>query len=465
MKKFAALFVLLVALLLALPGYIGYQAEGRYKGLLEQSAQGELRLTGHSYRRGWFDSEAQTEFTIDLLPGPDGLDEAPQTLRLTVNSRIVHGPLLPSGGLGLAEIDSSLLLDDEPLFPADYPALIRTILEWDGAGSGLIDLPATVVEATARRPRIDFAGLHGRTRFAAGLDRVEVELEMAGIVAHGDADAIFGMGPLRIVSESQRDPSGLMLGTAHVEFDSITMNDGSETPVLVMRGGSADVENRAVGERVNGRLTYRLDSLEAGGDHFGPAELVITVENLSARALAELQQALEEVKGLPREQQPMAMMGTLMGVGPALLEADPGFAIERFNLRGPDGEIDGRFRMQSVGLRWSEIGDTRTVLEKIDAEAALRMPESYFRELFAQQAQARLTQELLLRGQAGEESEAPSEEQLQALAQAAAGAQIDSLLSQEVLVRDGETLVTAATLSSGLLSVNGKVIPLPFFEK
>jgi len=60
----------------------------------------------------------------------------------------------------------------------------------------------------------------------------------------------------------------------------------------------------------------------------------------------------------------------------------------------------------------------------------------------------------------GDEVEMPAPEQLQQMVRTAAAEQLNQLLLQGVVERDGADIVSVASLSNGLLTVNGKTVPL-----
>jgi len=460
MKKFVVIFLLLGLALLSLPGYIGFQAEDRYRVMIDQLEKGGLQVGAHRYRRGWFGADAETELVIPLARMDMAGPEEPKAFHFTLQSKLVHGPLLPEGGFGLAEIDSAILVDGENIFPADYPALLRTHIAWDGAGETLVDLPATRLEGRADRPRIEFKGLRGRATMDAGFSHARIQAHLAGVKINEGGDRLLEIGNVSLNSQSRRDGDGLMLGGGRIDVGSFELLDMGRAVSLRLAGIAIDVESTAQAGMVSGAVSYRLESAQISGEDYGPAQLKLSMGNLPATVLLKLQHAMEDIQRLPQDQQPMAAVSVLLESGPELLKADPKFAVERLSIKTPEGDIEGRFALQPVGLQWSEVGNFQMVLNKLESQLALRMPVSFFKTLFAQQARAQLMRDLQMRRQTGEALEMPGPKALQQMVDAAAEAQIDRLLAQEVLVRDGEVLATEASLSSGLLSVNGKTIPL-----
>ncbi len=213
MKKFSMLFLLLVAALSAVPGVIGTQAARHYQDMVDRFRANGVEVVSHSYHQGWFSSEAETQFAL-VTPKVGGASKGGSGIqRFTLLSQVTHGPLTESGG-GLAEIDSRLQLDGEPLFPADYPALIHTFVAFDGSGKTRVDLPPADVAAAGKRPQIRFQGAAGELKFDAAFSQVDLQLSSPGMVLLKEGVKQLDLGDLRIDSHTHQGASGLMLGSA-----------------------------------------------------------------------------------------------------------------------------------------------------------------------------------------------------------------------------------------------------------
>jgi uncharacterized protein YdgA (DUF945 family) len=463
MKKFFLLFVVLVAALLAVPGVIGFKAESEYNRLVEQFAQSGFSVVVNDYQRGWFGARVETEFQLDV---PQASMELPAAddLRFTLSSELVHGPLMPSGGLGLAELNSRVLVDGEQIFPEDYPVVMRTLIGLDGGGVTTIDLPATVLEAKEGRPEIDFQGMTGEISFSAGMADASADIRLSGVdFSEGEIKKL-RVKDVTMVSDSSSSTSGLMLGKGQFSVGEFTLSDFATDTAISLKQLSVKVKSDLKGEVVAGMAIYRLDSLSVNDELYGPAQLQISLDNLSADALFRMQQALEEIQGqqLNENQRGLAVMSVLMGNAPELLKNDPRLSIDNLSVKTPDGEIKAAFSLQSKGLEWKEISNAPVALSKLVASADLSMPEKYYLLLFQQQIKTQLMQQLQMQKNMGEEIEIPDEADLEVLSMSAATEQLERLLAQEILLRqDDGVIFMQAQLSDGLLSVNGKAIPLP----
>ena len=463
MKKFLLLFVVIGAVLLALPGVIGFQMESRYQALLENLEQAGLSVVDNDYQRGWFGSSARTRLRV-VFP-EQAIDQDIGEVGFEVRSDIVHGPLIPNG-LGLGEIDSEIWVDGERLFPEEYPASMKTLVALDGGGQVRLELPPITLTPQSDRPAVEFAGLSGSIRFDAELSEAEAEVRMEGVSGQDDKGNLVDIGPTSLVSRSWVGPSGLTLGSGKFELQRLAMNFPTSPPVS-LTGLRADIDSSEQQQRVAGSATYQLQTAEIDGESYGPATLQFEFDNFSAPVLLRMQQELEELnrQSLSEQQQGIAMMSILISHVSQLLEHDPGVALRKLHLVTPQGVLEGHVALQSKGLKWEEISDPQKLLEKLSADLSLRIPEQMLRLILEQQAVAQIAQQVQQTQSLGGEAELPDAESLQAMAETIANQQLEMLLAQGVIERDGEVIATVAVLSEGLMTVNGKSIPLQMFQQ
>jgi uncharacterized protein YdgA (DUF945 family) len=460
MKRFIALFVVLGAALLAAPGIVGFQVEAYYQGLMQQFAKGGAELVSQDYQRAWFGAESRSDFLVRIPSGPDR--SKTETLQFSLVSHIVHGPLTAEG-LRLADIRSDIRVDGESLLPADYQAVIRTLIGIDGQGSTRIDLPAGVIPASGERPAIRFDGMDGDIRFDAAFEQVDARFALPALrLSQGDAQLLEIEG-MQLNSHSSKDVSGLMLGGGRFEIGRIGMWDQASGTRIEARQLGVEAESTVKGELVSATVHYQLDRLEVDGGVYGPAEVRLGLGNLPPEALLRIQQSVEEINAqqLPDEQKGMALLSVLMGNAPALLKGDPLVTIDKLSIQTPDGLVAGKLSLQSIGLEWKEIGNAPAVLGKLVADASLQMPRRLFTLLLRQKVEADLLRQFEQVRLINPDTKLPSAAELAEMSTALTEQQVNQWLGQEILVEQGDIIATRVTLADGLLSVNGKTIPLP----
>lgn len=460
MKKFFAVAVLVMILVFCAPAIIGIRAEARYQLAIDRIQQSGLAVISRSYNLGWFGSTAKTGIVFVGAKGSSA-DKKTDTLHLTLLSTISHGPLV-SSGFGLAEISSEIEFPEHWIPLPDYPAQIHTLVDFDGRGHTRINLPAADIAGSVQLPDISFGGVTGEIDFdIAG--NIEIHLILHSLGVGNAGKKLIELGETRLDSKSHLGDSGLMLGSGELKVQRLILHDQGQNEQFAVRELAVDLESSEEAEQVRAVASYRLERIEAGGAVYGPGLLRVELSRLSAPVLVRLQQAMEEIKNqaMSDAQRGMAMMGIVMGVGSELLKNDPAIAIKPLRLITPDGTVEGEISLRAEGLSLAELSNMRALAGKLVADLSLRMPEKLFRTMLIQQTRLQVERKISTMIEQGAEAPALEPGQLQQLVERQVDEQLSHWLSQQIIERDGEDLATVASLSSGLLTVNGKTIPLP----
>lgn len=446
-RRLTMLFGAIVALSAATPGLLGIQAQRQYDHYVDQLEGAGYRLTERSYARGWFGSDAA--FTASL---PVPADEDAEPVLLHFRSRIVHGPFLGAPrAFGLARVDSELHVGDVPLLVRDDRAPVRTTVGLFGETYTVIDMPARQASFEDGALQLESGALAGELRTEPGLGGATGHLTLPLVRLRGGEGEGAELTGLRLDAGTRRSASGLALGEWRLTIEALGGTQAGKALHL------ADLELAARSDEkdglVSGSADYRLRQVVADGATYGPMDLRLTVSRLPAEALARVQQALDDASAAPEELQAQAAGLALLSNADALLAGDPAVALERLQVDTPDGRVEGQFELQATGLRLAQIKDAATALRRVEGKASLRVPEAILARFLHQHAMQQLVAE------AGEGAEL-DEAALEATAAELARQQVAGLVAQELLVREGGQLATAALWRNGLLTVNGKTVPL-----
>lgn len=446
-KRLTILFGAIVALSAATPGLLGMQAERQYDRYVDQLEAAGYRVTERSYARGWFSSDAS--FTAAL---PIPADEEVQPPALHFRSHVVHGPFLGAPqAFGLARIDSELRVGDVPLLVGDRQAPVRTVVGIIGDTYTVIDMPARQLSLEDGALQLESGALTGELRTGAGHVSAVGHLVLPLLRLRGQEGESVELAGLRLDGGMHRSASGLALGEWRLAIEAL---GGSQAGAELRLAG---LELAARSEEKDGLVSagadYRLRHVLADGVSYGPMDLRLTVSRLPADALARVQQALEDAGTGSDELRAQAAGLALLSNADALLAQDPALALERLQIDTPDGRVEGQLELRAVGLRLAQIKDAASALRRVEGKASLRVPEVVLMRFLQQHALQQLAAGL----DEGEEVDAAK---LEGMAVELARQEVAGLLAQEVLVRDGGQLAAVALWRNGLLTVNGKTVPV-----
>jgi uncharacterized protein YdgA (DUF945 family) len=151
--------------------------------------------------------------------------------------------------------------------------------------------------------------------------------------------------------------------------------------------------------------------------------------------------------------------------GAQLLAGNPEFRLDPLQVNTPDGLIEGSFLAKLDGVRGEDFQQPQRLLDKTTAQARLRLPEvllqGVIRDWARRQFEA-IASSTRPEGVAEDEATpALDPQELDRQAETMAQQQLEALVQQQLVVRQGDAIVTVARYGGGLLTVNGKTVALP----
>lgn len=462
MKKARLLVVVLLAMLILLPYMMGFEIRSRYRGLLSQFEDMGYQLVSHEYDQGFFEAQARSELAIPVY-SPQGESSE---FKFKIVSDIIHGPYTLSGWLGdLTRFKSSFYQNDKPVFPADMNSQIETVIAFSGDGKTVVNLPA--LDKTLEIDNnlfLDFSGLQGQIDFNVVEGKIVIVADTDGLKLYSPGQGLLQIGKVKVKSDSSRGIADLMLGNGVFDIERFSMKDSQRDFQVNVENIIASADTYAEGSNVNLKANYKVGSILVNEERYGPVIFEMEFTSISAEAMARLQQSIQEMQQnqLPPEQQGMAVMGTLMSIMPAILEQNPGMEFKRIEVNTPQGAIKASLSIKADSVSITDIAASDKLFQKLLGDARMQVPETLVRQMLEN-----VTRQQIMAGLASGEQviEMPDPEEIQTLVDQQVTAQLDGLIGQGFLERNNGNLVAVASLKSGLLSVNGKMIPLPAMQQ
>jgi hypothetical protein len=434
-----------VALLMTLPPWIlGGSAHRAYQGLVSDLlvALPPGSVVTEQYERGWFRSRASTELVIQ--PGT----HSPSPLRVRIDSRIDQGPLhwLHSGlPPALARVESRVDLLDQQVAP---PLRVVTDLGLHGGTASRLHLPAIDQPGIHAAYRLRSGALTGSLRLEPGSGGLELDLDLPLAELTGPQGTIARVEALRLTSSLRSQPADPGSGSGRALIGSAQA--GSPAPGAGTPGGAPPEYPRDA--RLDLRLTLNATALSLDGESLREPRLGLIAEGLDGAALVELTTGLQALSTGEAPQAVRRLLGAALLAQwlPRLAAGQPRILIDPARVDTTEGPLAVRL---SLALGPTRSGpdpsgprggtsptDPRDWLGALMAEGEIELPEA-------------LARRWLTPGDAGT---GPRPGELGTPRSATLQSWLDGgWVSQ----RDGR-IASAFRLADGLLSVNGKTVPL-----
>lgn len=470
MRRLLGGAILAVALLLGLilvlgPLALGHLARIGYDRLLTDLVTGspDATILQNSYRRGWFASGAMFEVLMPVDPG-SGSVSAPARIRL--DSRIEQGP-----GIWLASRFPPVLgrvhTRVELLgLPVALPALPVTIdLHLDGSGLLRLNVPPGQTVATAELLGLQHAAIDGELRIGSSHQTLSARLAFAEVALLSPTGPLARLSDLRFESERPDRTSGTgRLAVASVELVGVETAPAAQTGLRV-DGLAATLSGNVREGLLDLRLLVSAQASARAGDSFGPSQIGLSGERLDMAALEDLAEGLRALGSgrVAQEMQGLVTAGLIAGLVPRFVESAARIAVEPMRIETADGPAVGRLDLRlepGADMPNWLTSDTGDWLSLLRADGELALPESLALDWLGRSIEdGGRDESLSALPPASEPVGTQPPTAVQAASSEAHALLAGWIRDGWVSRRDGR-IVSALRLGDGLLSINGKTVPL-----
>ena len=384
MKRLVTVVLVMAVLLVGAPWVIGNVAEDRVdRGLAAfVEAAPWLGVVESQYTRGWFRSEQ--EVTFEVLGGAMRPFGAPS--RFTVHNEILHGPVLGLTGLGLARVNSRLVIDPRTRaqlvghFGTDEPLRVSSRVGFFGGGT-------TTLSSDAREVTLDDGGtlswddLEIDIGYSRNFDSIDVQGDWPRFEARNPRlKSFLRLEDLVLDVSSERVKGHLYQTDGEFSIDDLTMASDGVAPTKLEDlkleldtrddGDFTSIATRFGSGRFYGGL-LQSKGLEITGMHYD-----LTVRRLHTETLVHISNAIAESYARPAAATllPDAML--------ELLKRDPELRIDRVGFETQDGKayLTGVIRMVGATEKDLRMG-ALSLITRLDADLRFEAPQKVIESL------------------------------------------------------------------------------------
>ena len=468
MNKLVTIVVVVVAVLIAavagLPYWFGLQAESAYQAMLQKlNDGGELIVTNSSFQRGWFESTADTSFTLTNLP----------TVSVSMLHRISHGPLPLDDEFQLqpllARVKSQISIGLPGGAIKPPPMTGKTSVYLAGNSSTRIDMepynkPAPKAGETDVFD-LEWKGLSGNYTLSADYKNLKGEFN-APVLRFSFKDGGFVLNKLSLSVDTQESASGLNTGNVALGVDKLMMDDRKKGESISLDGLRLGSDTQEAGGNLNSTLTFQFRAMESGDSKQGAAQINLQLRKLDVASLVKFQnevRALRKQK-MPPEQVNMMVLGKTMELLGQLAKKSPELEVTKLSFKAEDGEVTGKAKFVLDGSQLDVGGNPMLMLKALSGEGEISLPDSIVR-LLAEPDVKRDLEVLKTSGKLSENEIAKLTPKRIAAITTQAIKELpqyrENVVSRLKLVADGPNYKIVAALKDGQLRVNNEPLQLP----
>jgi len=449
MKKIVASAIVLVVVLVAAPWGIGWLAEQRVNSGLDRLVETApyLSIVERKFTRGWFTSEQEVTFEVfgpwlramnpkavmDAMakaqPAPaasaapaapaaeppaatspeksaaagspdDAASEAPpqeaapaavvNPVKFTVRNHIVHGPMLWFSALGVARVDSTLVIPESiraeliKVFGEKPPLQVSTRVRFFGGGTTTLSGDARDLKLSGQDHSVSYDAFMFKIGYSAHLDDIDVDGDWPRVeIKDGTKHENFLLKGLEVSGDSHRVRGDLYDGDFKFSIDQthIVGADKEVTEVADLHyivDTTIDDDFMDVALKL-GSGAVKSKALEQLGLSLEEVHYDFTVRRLHLDTLVKMVAAMKASYTKPvatAADVDTAITQPMKEYGLELLKHDPEFVIDRFGGSTPDGDayLKGIIKLKGVTGQDVAVG-AMGLIGKLDADITFKMAQ------------------------------------------------------------------------------------------
>ncbi len=384
MRKFiAAVVVLFLLIVVAMPYYTGIRAEEQIRDLVgTYSKIPGIKLQITDYKRGWYRSHVKLElqYLQDVNVANSKVDLS--QFKLTLDEWVRHGPFFFDNGMpkvALAQMYGAFELS--PMQQKIYnqvfanvdpkPQLTNNVIfAFNGDVELRLNLPPFVLD---QQPlgKLEWKGLNSRWMIKHDLSNIKGDMNIDGLKVSSPFMNL-DLQNLGLSYKEQSSNDANWTGKGDLHLDKLQVTRGMVT-LFSIDDFDATSQNDVKDDILGGQMTIQVKKLFADGQSYGPGKLNTTVSQLDAKALAELQQMAEQFSNLPSQAQAI-MNGKMMMQLVAVLSKGATLNLKQLHITLPQGDLSASGTLGLPAISSDKQANPMALIQQIQAKVLINLP-------------------------------------------------------------------------------------------
>jgi uncharacterized protein YdgA (DUF945 family) len=380
------------------------------------------------------------EPAAEEAPLPKPMD-ALKPWRITVRNSVLHGPILGLAGVGLARVDTHLVLSPEiekqlkELFGDRPPATLQTRVGFFGGGKTMFEIPGGKF-TDKEGSEVTWDDIEFDVAFSRHADSVSFDGSMPSVTAkHPLKKDHLTLESFTFDGEFERATENIYVGDAVMHLDKLSGQSATGKP-FNLEDLEYVVDAKQDGDFLTMAVEFGTGVIAVEAKKFKDMHFDMTFRRVHLATFEKFSKASKEIytkKYESTEEIAAAALSPWVEHGAQLLLHDPELVFDRITFANDDGAmlITGVVRMKGITAADLE-ADWSTWFAKLEADFDFKISEK-----------------MILNFEEGG---------------AAAKAQIDQSIEQGMASRQGGDIVSKLSYRDGAVTVNGKPFQLPNFS-
>jgi uncharacterized protein YdgA (DUF945 family) len=352
-------------------------------GLFNSTVEVNYEFSGKLFKGMAAATAKQTVYVAASTTGT-----AASTPNITLRYHIQHGPAPGFAALGLARVDTEIVIPEDDRqelrksIGTDQPLKIITLLGYFGGGTTSIDSPAFIYNDKKTATRVDWKGIKGVLHFSRHLNSQDGNIALPGMNVQDDKGVEVVLGPIRFDYDMQRAFKSLFVGKATLRMERMAVSMRQQQPgpgSMEMRDLVYDVTTTPNGDYLDTVAKIGLGSMSVATLKSASVHYDFSLRHMHGPTYAELAEKLRSVYAATfagDDKAAQQIVASLKQYGALLLEHQPELTIDRVSMSLPEGSAQLSGKVSIPGYAHGDLDSGATVLlPKIDVSADIAVDE------------------------------------------------------------------------------------------
>ncbi len=409
------------------PYLSGTEAETQYYQAIESlNMQTGITAVSESYEKGYLGADVVTIIKID---GTELDEELPQEVKL--NTHMSHG-IYSVSAITHVVLDEATKAEFKEFLGDKPPVEIVTKVNLLGDASIVASTPEVNFTKEDSGETASIAVFQMTVDVPSNHKKVKANISWPGMSVKGEGGDVLNIGKLSMVQTGSQLTDYLWTSDMSMTLGSISGAENGQKFDLKSLKFSSLTEEASAG-RINSSFNMAFDSVKLNDDEFKNQKLTFSLRDLAVEEFDALMETLDKLEETAQisdpQQQAMAQMEQFARIGQDvtnLLNKGLKIDISELFVNTPKGDVNGQLHLEQPESDVATDAGPGVLLQTTKGNLTLSIPA------------------LLVEGGTPEMQN-----------------QLDALIAQKFIVKEGGVYKTEATLENMIINVNGMEIPLP----
>lgn len=424
MKKIIIILLVIVAALAVSPFFIGSQAESKVREMYAKASEyPNLNFEITEYNQGWFSSDVKIKLLFDVAGAPVTDEDL-----VVITQKMQHGPLLwKSGGFGFGLTDIQYGVE----FPKEIQdelqdintdsVLVTSRLAFDGSSTSSIAISPFTLNKHNNQVIVNQGQFDANVNMSG---KVLLDGSWQGIQIKEEDRLIFDLKALSVNADQSLiegemfSKSALFAGDFKMGVETVEIKGHSPADSFNINDISFTSESKFDGDLGKVGFVLGAKKLTAVGQEFNDLTYDVSVQNINKQTMLAMNNLMMDGGD------PEALMMEYQNLLPDLFKQNPSVALNKLGVTTSVGEIDTNALIKINGEMY-DANNPMSLMAALDAKANGHAPASFFDNF-------------------------------------GMGSDIEMMVQQNMLVRDGDNIKFDVSFKNGELLLNGAPMPMGF---